>query len=337
MPKIKEFKTLNNPTINFSALVLCFSLSLIQAQSVSTPIVGFNTTTIKGTGTSGQPSFASFVPVNLAKAPVLKASATALGTTVTFAGSTISSNLNPSDGYPSHYLLLNTGSGAGLLSDITSYTSSTVTTADDLSTYLTTPATASIIPHTKLSDVLGTGAGLKITGGSSVNAADNVQLVDATGNMKVYYYKSGIGAGWKSSSNSDATGSVVYPNESILVFRKQTSNVSVTQTGSVAEQATKAVINQNLNGISSGFPVAMTLSNLTSVLAGGTSVGGADNVLVANPTTGKLDVVYYKTGIGAGWKTSANVNANATQDISDGFVVKRRSSSQAILTQDITR
>ena len=107
--------------------------------------------------------------------------------------------------------------------------------------------------------------------------------------------------------------------------------------GNVADQETKAVISQNLNGISSGFPIAMTLSNLTSVLTGGSSVGGADNVLIVNPLTRKLDVVYYKTGIGAGWKTSANANANTSQDISDGFVVKRRSSTPATLTQNITR
>jgi len=322
----------------FALLIFVGIQDSANSQStVSTPIVGFNTTTIKGTGSSGQPSFASFVPVNLSKAPVLKGSATGAGTTVTLSGASITTNLNPSAGYPSHYLLINTGTGAGLFSDITAYTGSSVTTVDDLSTHLSTPVTVSIIPHTKLSDVLGTGAGLLIAGGESVNVADNVQLVDSIGNMKVYYYKSGIGAGWKTSSNTDATGLVVYPNESILVYRKQTSNVSVTQTGNIADQETKALITQNLNGVASGFPVSLTLSNLTSVLTGGSSVGGADNVLIVNPTTGKLDVVYYKTGIGAGWKTSANANANTSQDISDGFVVKRRSSTPATLTQNITR
>jgi len=327
---------MRNNILIFSALIVSLNIPHIQAQEVSTPIVGFNTTTIKGTGSSGQSSFASFVPVNLSKAPVLKGAATAAGTTITISGASITTNLNPSAGYPSHYLLINTGTGAGLLSDITAYTSSTVTTADDLSTYLSTPATVSIITHIKLSDVLGTGAGLLIAGGSSATVADNIQLVDSSGALKVYYYKTGIGAGWKTAGNADATGLVVYPNESILVIRKQLSNISVTQTGTVAANTTKSTIAQNLNSVASGFPLSVTLSNLTPVLAGGTSASGADNVLLVNPTTGKLDVVYYKTGIGAGWKNSANANADTTKDISDGFLVKRKSATPTVFTQTAT-
>lgn len=304
--------------------------------TVSTPIVGFNTTTIKGTGSSGQPSFASFVPVNLSKAPVLKGSATATGTTLTISGASITTNLNPSAGYPTHYLLIESGTGVGLFSDIVSYTSSTITTAEDLSSHLSSSATVAVLPHIKLSDVLGTGVGLLVSGGSSATVADNIQLVDSSGALKVYYYKTGIGAGWKTSGNADATGLVVYPNEAILVIRKQLSNVSVTQTGTVAANTTKSTIAQNLNAVASGFPLSVTLSNLTPVLAGGTSASGSDNVLVVNPTTGKLDVVYYKTGIGAGWKNSANANADTTRDISDGFLVKRKSSTPTVFSQTAT-
>lgn len=308
--------------------------SAIHAQStVSTPVVGFNTTTVKGVGSSGQSMFASFVPVNLSKTAVFKGSATASGTTNVLTGANITTNLNPSGGYPSHYLLINSGTGSGFFSDIVSYTANSVVTADDLSGYLSSSATVSIIPHVKLSDVLGTGSGLIITGGANVTVADNVQLVDSAGTLKVYYYKTGIGAGWKTSANTDASSLVVYPNESILVFRKQTSNVSVVQTGAVADQDTKATVSQNLNSVAGGFPLPMTLTNLTSVLSGGSSISTADNVLIANPTTGKLDVVYYKTGIGAGWKTSANSNADTSRDLSDGFLVKRKSSSPAVITQ----
>jgi len=161
------------------------------------------------------------------KPSVFIGAGSASGTTVTLTGANLTA-VGPSAGYPTHFLMIKSGTGAGYFSDVTSFTSTSVTLADDLSSFITSDTSLAVIPHYKLSEVL---------------------------------------------------------------------------------------------------------TNLTSVLAGGSAASSADNVLVINPTTGKLDTLYYKTGIGAGWKTSANANADTAADISNGFVVKRRSTTNAVFSQ----
>jgi len=321
----------------FAILTLAATPAFLHAQVTSySDIVGYTTTTVKGRGSSGQPTFMSFVPVNLTKAPVFTGSATAVATTVNLTGASLTGSFGPTGGYPTHYVVIRSGSGEGYVSDIVSATSSTVTTADNLSSFLATSQSVAVIPHIKLSDVLGTGASVLVTGGSAATSADNVLLVDSTGAFKTYYYKTGIGAGWKTAANADATSLIVYPGEAILVNRRQIADsAAIVQSGTVPPHSVKTVIDGSgkLTAVASGVPISVTLPNLTSVLAGGSAASSADNVLVINPTTGKLDTLYYKTGIGAGWKTSANANADTTADISNGFVVKRRSTTSAVFSQ----
>jgi hypothetical protein len=321
-------------------LTLAATPAFLHAQTTNySDIVGYTTTTIKGRGSSGQPTFMSFVPVNLTKAPVFTGTAAAVGTSVNLNGANLTGSLGPTGGYPTHYLVIRSGSGEGYVSDIVSATSTTVTTVDDLSPVCPSATQVAIVPHTKLSDVLGTGASVLVAGGSAATSADNVLLVDSTGAFKTYYYKTGIGAGWKTAANGDATSIIVYPGESILVNRRQTADsAAIVQTGIVPPNSTKTVIEGSgkLTAVASGVPISITLTNLTSVLAGGSAASSADNVLVINPTTGKLDTLYYKTGIGSGWKTSANANADTTADLSNGFVVKRRSVTNAVFSQTKT-
>jgi hypothetical protein len=318
-------------------LTLAATPALLHAQTtVYSDIVGYTTTTIKGRGSSGQPTFMSFVPVNLTKAPVFTGSATAVATTINLAGASLTGSFGPIGGYPTHYLVIRSGTGEGYVSDIVSATSSTVTTADDLSSFLAASQSVAVIPHIKLSDVLGTGAQVLITGGATISAADNVLLVDSTGAFKTYFYKTGFGGGWKSAANADASSLVVYPGEAILVRRRQTADsAAIVQTGIVPPHSVKTVIDGSgkFTAVASGVPTSVTLTNLTSVLTGGATVSSADNILVINPTTGKLDTLYYKTGFGGGWKNSLNANADTAADISNGFIVKRRSGTSAVFSQ----
>lgn len=317
--------------------VVLILTNLASAQTVSTPVVGFTTTVVKGRGSSGQSSFMSFVPVQLRKSPVFTGTGSATGTTVVLDNANLSGSLGPTSGYPTHYLLVKSGTGVGLITDIVSFTSTSVTTADDLSASIPSSTQVSIIPHTKLTDVLGTGASVILTGGSAVSGADNVMLADANGVMKTYYYKTGIGGGWKTSTGADASGLVVYPGEAILANRKQVSDTaSIVQTGTVADVTSKTTFSQGYSGVASGFPVSATLTNLTPVLTGGSTLAGADNVLLINSTTGKLENFYYKTGIGAGWKTSTGGTASTSTDIGNGFLVNRKASSPSTWVQTVS-
>ena len=76
---------LTTPSQIFTKLFVAFSLvltNLASAQTVSTPVVGFTTTVVKGRGSSGQSSFMSFVPVQLRKTPIFTGIGLATGTTV---------------------------------------------------------------------------------------------------------------------------------------------------------------------------------------------------------------------------------------------------------------
>jgi len=315
--------------------VLTIASTFVNGQTVSTPVVGFVSTPIKGYGSTGSSSYFSFIPINLHKAPVFSGNATATGTTVNLSGASLSAGALNSVSFPTHYLRIQTGSGAGIVSDVVSNTASSVTTSDDLSSYLASATQVSVIPHVLLTDVLGNGSSLLLSGGSA-NTADLVYLVGADGAFKSFYYKTGLGAGWKDSGTGNSvTGLVVYPSEAVLIERKQASDTtfSATITGHVAPN--QMVVNFPSGEFSSSanpFPVSMTLSSLTSVLAGG-SANTADQVFTINPSTGQLTAVYYKTGLGAGWKDAGSGAAASTStDISSGFIVQRRASLTATLT-----
>jgi hypothetical protein len=327
---VKEI--MNMKKLNVTLAILVAAVMAGNAQTtVTSETVGYQTSTIAGKGSGS--SFLSFVPNNLSKSAIYTGSASAEGTMVTFPDASLTGTLGLVSGVPTHYLHVKTGAGAGYVSDVTAFTAGSVTTADDLSSSITAGTTVSIVPHTKLTDILGTSTGLLITGGGTVTLADNVYLVDSTGSLRVYYYKSGFGAGWKTSAGADATATIVYPSESIIVSRKQSAPVSVVTVGSVANEQAKIVFNQNVSSACSAAPISMPLSSLYPTIAGGGTVSTADNVYLINPTTGTLEVFYYKTGFGAGWKTAAGATADATRDISAGYLVQRKSATAAVLTQ----
>ena len=320
----------------FAILTLAAIPAFLHAQTTSySDIVGYTTTVVKGTGSSGSSQYFSFVPIQLQKDKVFQGSASASATTVTLSGANLTSGaLNTVASYPTHYLLLTSGANAGLASDISSNTTSTVTTVDDLSASINAGASVAIVPHIKVTDVLGVSGSQKIAGGSTASVADNIYLVGADGNLKTFYYKTGVGAGLKTSANADATGLVVYPGESILVGRKVTSDTAgIVQTGLVPTSDVKSVFTQGYSTAASGAPVPLKLSDLTSVAAGASTAATADNVFVIDSANGQLKAFYYKTGVGAGWKTSANANADVNTELSDGFVFLRRSATSTTLGQ----
>lgn len=308
-------------------LAVCATSVSAQTESYS-DVVGYTTTVVKGTSSGTGTSYFNFIPVQLAKSAAFSGQATATGTTVTLTGANLATLTSP------HYLIIQSGSGAGYLSDILGNTSTTVTTSEDLSAQIGAGAKVSVIPHVLLTDVLGNGGTLIIAGGAAATA-DIVYLVGSDGSFKSYYYKTGLGAGWKDAGTGVAAGSVViYPSEAILVERKASANTaSIVQSGVVPSHDTKSVYTPGFNTGSSGFPTSLTLTGLTSVLTGGTAAG-ADQVYLVDSSTGQLKAYYYKTGLGAGWKdASTGVAASTSADIGEGFVIQRRQGTSTVLSQ----
>jgi len=314
------------------------SSSASFGQTVSTPVVGFTSTTIKGTGSSGSSQFFSLVPLQLAKATAFGGQATASGTTLTLSSGTLTSGAyNAGSTYPTHYLRIEAGAGAGKTSDVVSNTTSTLVIADDLSSFFSSATQISIIPHTKLTDILGSSGSQIVAGGSTATTADNIYLVGSDGTFKIYYYKTGVGAGLKTQNNADATGIVVYPGEAVLVGRRATSNTAaVVITGQLPSTNSIVPVSQGYNATGGGVPLAFTLANLTSLVQGGSGSSTADNICLIDPVDGQMKIFYYKTGVGAGWKNSANQNVASTTDISSGFVILRRPATGFDITQSAT-
>lgn len=303
------------------------SFALAQTTSYS-DIVGYTSTVVKGTSSGSSTSYFSFVPVQLTKPAIFTGQATASGNTVSLTGAALGTLSSP------HYLIIQSGTGAGYVSDITANTSTTVTTADDLSSQIGAGSQVAVIPHVLLSEVLGTGASLIVAGGAA-GTADIAYLVGSDGSFKSYYYKTGLGAGWKDAGTGSAANAVVvYPSESILVERKASADTSpVVVSGVVIPHDMKSLYTAGFNTGASGFPTSLSLSSLTTVLTGGTAAT-ADQVYLVDSSTGQLKAYYYKTGLGAGWKDAATgVAASGSTDIGSGFVVERKQGTSAVLTQ----
>ena len=316
--------------LNVALSILLVAVMAGNAQStVNSDVVGYQKITIKGS--QGGASFFSFVPVQLSKAPAFAGLGSANGAVVTLTGGTVGDVTT----LP-HYLIIKSGSGVGYVSDVVSSSSTTVTTAENLSSYISAGTSVAVVPHVLLTDVFGT-ANTLVLGGGTADTADTIYLVGADGSFKPYYYKNtGFGQGWKNASTGATETTVpVYPNESILVQRRAAGDVqALTQVGTVAQDS-KLVYTPGFNSGASAYPSIMTLSALQSVVQGGTA-DTADTIYLVNSVSGQLSPYYYKNvGFGQGWKDAATgVTVDATTiDIQQGFVLERKQNSNAVLAQ----
>ena len=159
--------------LNVTLAILVAAVMAGNAQTVTSDIVGYQNIAIKGS--NGGASVFSFVPVQLSKSPAFTGVGSATGVVVTLTGSTVGDVTT----LP-HYLIIKSGTGVGYISDVVSSTSTTVTTAQDLSAYITSGTSVALIPHIRLSDLFGDATNLVIGGGTS-DTADLVYLVGADG------------------------------------------------------------------------------------------------------------------------------------------------------------
>ena len=86
-------------------LTLATAPAFLHAQTTSySDIVGYTTTVVKGTGSSGSSQYFSFVPIQLQKDKVFQGPASASTTTVTLTGASLTSGALNAGTYPKHYL-----------------------------------------------------------------------------------------------------------------------------------------------------------------------------------------------------------------------------------------
>ena len=142
----------------------------------------------------------------------------------------------------SHYIEIKSSLNAevvGLMSDIVSHTSNTLTIADDLSGVLRGGEVVVIRAHKTLEGIFGATnqAGL---GGGDASTADLISILTEGPNasFRSYYYRSGIrlgGAGWRSSSNPfvDQGKTPLKTGQGLLIKRKRLQPVVLRLSGYV--------------------------------------------------------------------------------------------------------
>ncbi len=204
---------------------------VVHADSVVTDPVGFVNTTINGTGGTSS-SAITIVGLSVTQPVSFQ------GTVGSYNGSTkvltptngsfTTDQFNGANGV--FFVEVTSGTQAGLLTDITATSTSSITTADNISSAISGGESFKIRKHWTLQSVFGPNANtgnLVILGtGPTSSAADEVLLYDrATSQYVTYYYKVGGvfgGDGWRSTSGgtplvTDVSGTALRVTDGAIV------------------------------------------------------------------------------------------------------------------------
>ncbi len=320
-----------------SLAVLCASTALLSASfteaNVVTDPVGFVNTTINGTNGASS-SALTFVGLSTTQPVAFQSTiSTYNGGTkmlIPTSGTFTVDQFNGASG--AHFVEITSGTAAGLLSDITATSTSSITTADDLSAQLAGGESFRIRKHWTLLSVFGPNANTSnqvILGPGSASTADEVLAYDPlTQQYTTYYYKVGGvfgGDGWRSTSGpnplaTDVSNTVLRITDGLIVRRKLFAAVSLTLPGAVKLGATQRAVVPGLNIAGDLYASGTTLANsglydpahpATSLQGGSAST--ADQVLIYDGA--QYITYYYKVGGvfgGDGWRSTSGPNPLGT-------------------------
>jgi uncharacterized protein (TIGR02597 family) len=315
----------------FAALAATFVISNVFAQSVVTDPVGFITLNVASPASTGG-SAISLLGLGFTQVVTYQATlSSASGNTLTDSNATWSDNqFNGANG--AFYVELISGTGAGRMSQITSTVAATksISTADNLSSFVTAGTGYKIRKNFTLSDVFGPNANMSLvlTGGTLVTADEVLLYSTATTQYTTFYYKtSGLGGtGWRSTASTSTPEDThpLLPTDGMIVRRHTAGPLPNTNppsngfalAGAVKLGQTALPVVPGINLLSNVYPsgtFTLASSQLQqSGLAGGTLVT-ADQVLIYNTGTNQYDTYYYKTsGLGGiGWRSTASTSTPA--------------------------
>jgi uncharacterized protein (TIGR02597 family) len=336
---IKESSDMKPSTTNAfccAAAILFAASSAVfaQATTATTDPVGFITLNVAG-ATGGTPAL-SFKGLSLTRAVEYQGSAeTAAGTSITDNEATWTDNqFNGANG--AYYVEIAGGPGAGTTYDITATAAATktITLAQGLANGVVAPVSFKIRKHWTIGSVFGANNEAGLGGGDSATA-DQILISNGTGYDIYYYQTAGAGGtGWRKSPDTatDASGSVIYPEDGVVIKRIQASAVNVVLMGAVKTGQSSIPIQAGNNITGNVFAAPMTLQSsgiYTGNAATGLAAGGpstADLVLIWDGTN--YAAYYYQSGGtgGTGWRsvTDASTDAGGTPIPVGGSVVIRR-------------
>ncbi len=329
--------------------------------SVATDPVGFTTLTASNKSTSaGQ---LNFVSLNLTRPAVFQGSVPAGGSNggsgqsvLTFSGTPFTGLILPA------YVEIANGSGAGVVSDIVSFTSSTLTLADNASAVIDNAGGTTSIkvrPHWTFSTAFGTPSGSDATaiqGGTSLAAADVISILDpgnpvVSDRVRDYFYNTNSPAHWTRSDGSDATNVPIPLTTGLQILRRSSTALSMKLVGAVKLGATAFDIEaggetDTTTMVSNPYPLtSKRLDQLGLYINGNPSTGlvgapptatlpppTADYVRILDPQTGVINDFFFDTSTGSygnRWKTGFTDASLYTIPEGASIAVVRRASRPA--------
>jgi hypothetical protein len=329
---------MNNLKISLATLVAgaAFSTQAIaQSNAVSTPIVGFQKSTVSpGINAFGFP---------LINAAVLSGQvSTNTSSQITVSGSSnIGSALAPAEPY---YIEISNGSLEGERYDVNvaatiaagnntiTIDTASINNTGALSSGVLTGATLNIIKHVTLSQVQSLISG-GLTGNNTVTNADQITIFQG-GTPKTYYLRAD-GTSWRISGTTNNQAKVVVPPGSGIILKK---------VGAIATEliSTGVVRGNNFNrnyssGIqlnAPGFPLSYSPNSLganygsSTGWVGNNTQASADQIITFVAGTPKT---YYLRSDGSSWRTSGTTNSFSASEIlasDSAFYVKRANSAE---------
>ena len=286
------------------------------AQSVATDPVGSINLNIQGTGGTSN-SALTFLGLSFAQPISYQATfSSANGNTLTDSNAIWTDDqFNGSNG--SFYVELFTGNGAGITSQITATiaASRSITTSDDLSSFVSPGTGYRIRQNTTLGGVFGTGSALVLNPGTATSADEVLVYSSKTQSYTIYYYKSGGlgGSGWRTTSDpsTDQSATPFLPSAGVVVKRAQSDSLTFPLTGALKVGQSIIPITPGLNLVSNLYALGnLTLGNSNLVPSGftGGTATSSDAVQIYNSGTGLYTTYYFKTGGlgGTGWRTTSD-------------------------------
>ena len=299
-----------------AAGTLCLAANLFAQTNVITDPVGFVTLTINGTNTS---SF-TFLGLSMTQPVVHQSKITAVNGSQVIDSSASWTNGEFSGAGNAHFIELTSDAGAGITEDIVSNTSTSLTTASDLSSKITPDSTTyKVRKHWTIGTVFGSNNEIGFGGGPDATSADNLFILNPlTQQYATYYFKSdGFPTpGWRTAVDpfTDAANTVLYLDQGIWVRRKQPTSVSTQLVGSVKLGQTLIPVASNQNIVANVYAVTnLTLQtcnlytgNPATGVLGGSDPTTADTVSIWNGTG--YNIFYYKTDgfPSPGWRTAVD-------------------------------
>jgi len=298
-------------------------LSPAFAQTATTKPVGYRTETVK-------PGVFNLLSPNLDNA------VGAAGTIDTIAGATLTDNeANFTAAFTAGApvtLKITSGANAGITADVTSFTATALTTAQDISAALTAGVSYEARKTPTIASLFGATNGAGLLAGSSASA-DIVWVPNGTGGYDQIYYANAlpiIGTGWSKVGGGAANQANlgVSITDAVFIQRRGATELPIVFTGHVQTSATKTGVLTGFNPVSRVIPVGLSLtdSQLNTELAAGSATTGD---VLWNPDGNGGYVQYYYANalpiIGTGWR---QVGGGATDrggvQLASGFLVQRR-------------